>query len=123
MRKLRQAETAWRFFGRRPRTIRPTSTVRRTIPADKIIVFRFGADDAEIKAFIARNFTSGESPALTTPIDRNNFTFIYQKWRSEVRPPRRTQIPCRADRAKGLRVWFLESVKWRMGNEMSKVWE
>ena len=61
-------------------------TVRRTIPADKITVFRFGADDSEIKAFIARNFTSGESPALATPIDRNNFTFIYQKWRSEVMP-------------------------------------
>ena len=61
-------------------------TVRRTIPAEKIVVFRFGTDDAEIKAFIARNFTSCESPALATPIDRNNFTFIYQKWRSEVMP-------------------------------------
>ena len=30
-------------------------TVRGVIPADKIVVFRFGADDAEIKAFIARN--------------------------------------------------------------------
>ena len=61
-------------------------TVRGVIPADKMVVFRFGADDAEIKAFIARNFTSGESPALATPIDRNNFTFIYQKWRNEVMP-------------------------------------
>ncbi|MBQ3342258.1 MAG: hypothetical protein IJG84_10215, partial [Kiritimatiellae bacterium] len=61
-------------------------TVRGVIPADTIVVFRFGEDDAEIKAFIARNFTSGESPALATPIDRNNFTFIYQKWRNEVMP-------------------------------------
>jgi hypothetical protein len=61
-------------------------TVRRTIPAEKIVEFRFGADDSEIKAFIARNFASCESPALATPIDRNNFTFIYQKWRSEVMP-------------------------------------
>ena len=61
-------------------------TVRGVIPSDKIVVFRFGADDAEIKAFIARNFTSGDSPALATPIDRNNFTFIYQKWRNEVMP-------------------------------------
>ena len=61
-------------------------TVRGVVPAEKIVVFRFGADDAEIKAFIARNFTSGESPALATPIDRNNFTFIYQKWRAEVMP-------------------------------------
>ena len=61
-------------------------TVRGVIPQDKIVMFRFGADDAEIKAFIARNFTSGDSPALATPIDRNNFTFIYQKWRAEVLP-------------------------------------
>ena len=61
-------------------------TVRGVIPQDKIVVFRFGADDAEIKAFVARNFTSGDSPALATPIDRNNFTFIYQKWRAEVMP-------------------------------------
>ncbi len=61
-------------------------TVRGVVPADKIVVFRFGADDAEIKSFIARNFTSGDSPALATPIDRNNFTFIYQKWRAAVMP-------------------------------------
>ena len=61
-------------------------TVRGVIPQDKIVVFRFGVDDAEIKAFIARNFASGDSPALATPIDRNNFTFIYQKWRTEVMP-------------------------------------
>ncbi len=61
-------------------------TVRGVIPADKIVEFCFGADDAEIKSFVARNFTSGESPALATPIDRNNFTFIYQKWRGEVMP-------------------------------------
>ena len=61
-------------------------TVRGVIPQDKIVMFRFGSDDAEIKAFIARNFTSGDSPVLATPIDRNNFTFIYQKWRAEVLP-------------------------------------
>ena len=60
--------------------------VRGVVPTEKIVVFRFGADDAEIKAFVARNFASGESPALATPIDRNNFTFIYQKWRAEVMP-------------------------------------
>ena len=61
-------------------------TVRGVVPQDKLVVFRFGADDAEIKSFVACNFTSGESPVLTTPIDRNNFTFIYQKWRNEVMP-------------------------------------
>ena len=35
-------------------------TVRGIIPQDKVVVFRFGADDAEIKAFIARNFASGD---------------------------------------------------------------
>ena len=61
-------------------------TVRGVVPPDKIVVFRFGADDAEIKAFIRRNIVPGESVALATPIDRNNFTFIYQKWRAEVMP-------------------------------------
>ena len=61
-------------------------TVRGVVHTDKIVVFRFGMDDAEIKAFVRRNFTSGEGPALATPIDRNNFTFIYQKWRTEVMP-------------------------------------
>ena len=27
---------------------------------------------------IVGNFTSGDSPALATPIDRNNFTYIYR---------------------------------------------
>ena len=61
-------------------------TVRSVVPPDKIVVFRFGADDAEIKAFIRRNIVPGKSVALATPIDRNNFTFIYQKWRAEVMP-------------------------------------
>ena len=61
-------------------------TVRGAVPSEKIVVFRFGSDDAEIKAFISRNFASGDTPALATPIDRNNFTFIYRKWRSEVMP-------------------------------------
>jgi hypothetical protein len=61
-------------------------TVRSVIPQDKVITFRFGVDDAELKSFIANNFVSDESPVLATPIDRNNFTFIYQKWRVEVMP-------------------------------------
>lgn len=61
-------------------------TVRGVIPQDKVITFRFGADDAELKSFIANNFVSDDSPVLATPIDRNNFTFIYQKWRIEVMP-------------------------------------
>jgi hypothetical protein len=61
-------------------------TVRGAVPAGKIAVFRFGADDPEIKAFVAANFVPGDAPALATAIDRNNFTFIYQKWRAEVMP-------------------------------------
>ncbi len=61
-------------------------TVRGVVHTDKIVVFRFGMDDAEIKAFIKNNLAGGESPALAIPIDRNNFTFIYQKWRTEVMP-------------------------------------
>ena len=49
-------------------------TIRGVVPSEKIVVFRFGTDDSEIKAFIVRNFTSGDAPALATPIDRNNFS-------------------------------------------------
>ena len=62
------------------------ATIRRAVPAEKIVVFRFGADDAEIKAFVKRNLVVGDSPALATLIDKNNFIFIYQKWRAEVMP-------------------------------------
>ena len=62
------------------------ATIRRAVPAEKIVVFRFGADDAEIKAFVKRNLVVVDSPALATLIDKNNFIFIYQKWRAEVMP-------------------------------------
>ena len=61
-------------------------TVRRAIPDGEIALFRFGVDDRELKSFIHRGLALGESPSLATRIDKNNFIFIYQKWRAEVMP-------------------------------------
>ena len=61
-------------------------TLRDVVPMDKISVFRFGADDMEIKDFIRKNLVQGDSPALATQIDKNNFIFVYQKWLREVMP-------------------------------------
>ena len=62
------------------------ATVRSILPSEKITVFRFGADDAEIRNFVRRNLVSGISADLSMQVDRNNFIFVYQKWRNEVMP-------------------------------------
>ena len=62
------------------------STVRSILPPEKITVFRFGADDTEIRNFVRRNLVSGISADLSMQVDRNNFIFVYQKWRNEVMP-------------------------------------
>ena len=62
------------------------STVSSILPPEKITVFRFGADDTEIRNFVRRNLVSGISADLSMQVDRNNFIFVYQKWRNEVMP-------------------------------------
>ena len=62
------------------------SAVRSILPPEKITVFRFGADDTEIRNFVRRNLVSGISADLSMQVDRNNFIFVYQKWHNEVMP-------------------------------------
>ncbi len=61
-------------------------TLRRILPIEKIFLFRFGEDNSEIKNFIRKNLVSGQSADLAMQIDKNNFIFVYQKWRSDVMP-------------------------------------
>ena len=61
-------------------------TLRGIIPAEKVTVFEFSADSDEIKNFIRRNLVSGMSADLSMQVDRNNFIFVYQKWRNKVMP-------------------------------------
>jgi hypothetical protein len=59
--------------------------VRTTIEA-KSLSFAFGADDKELRQFITANFVAGKSETSKTRIDKNNFTVIYNKWLSAVKP-------------------------------------
>lgn len=62
-------------------------TVRNTIDRKKIFTFYYGADDENIKNFIAQNFNEHfEDNYLATLIDKNNFIFVYQKWCKAVMP-------------------------------------
>lgn len=62
-------------------------TVRRLVPASSFVSYRlFGADDAEIADFVSGNFVGGVGAALSTTVDKNNFIFVYQKWRAAVMP-------------------------------------
>lgn len=53
--------------------------------AKNIIVFNFDEDTAEIKSFIRNNFIPG-SITTKSPITKNNFPHIYNRWAKEVKP-------------------------------------
>ena len=61
-------------------------TVAKTIDTNKIYTLYFDNDPKEIHEFIKNNFVLNNSNVLSTQIDRNNFIFIYQKWRQMVMP-------------------------------------
>ena len=61
------------------------STVREIINKNNVFTFYYDKDEQELKNFIAENFTGGGS-LLSTFIDKNNFIFVYQKWRTAVMP-------------------------------------
>ncbi|MBO7599471.1 MAG: hypothetical protein J6T70_20750 [Bacteroidales bacterium] len=62
-------------------------TVRNSIDKTKIFTFRYGDDNENIRNFIKQNFNEHlESNFLATQIDKNNFIFVYQKWRKAVMP-------------------------------------
>ncbi len=61
------------------------ATVKKIIDRKKVITFYYGKDDDEIRNFVEQNFIEGGS-LLSTLIDKNNFIFVYQKWREMVMP-------------------------------------
>ncbi len=62
-------------------------TVKNTIDKKEIFTFSFGADDDNIRNFILQNFNEHfDSIYLATQIDKNNFIFVYQKWRKAIMP-------------------------------------
>ena len=61
-------------------------TLRGILTLEKVSVFRFGDDEAEIKNFIRKNLVLGLSADFSMQVDKNNFIFVYQKWRNSVLP-------------------------------------
>ena len=61
------------------------ANVKNTIDKNKIFTFFYDKDEYELKNFIAENF-NGSGSLLSTFIDKNNFIFVYQKWRKAVMP-------------------------------------
>ena len=53
--------------------------------AKNFTVFDFDEDSAEIKSFIKNNFIPGAS-STKSPITKNNFPHIYNRWVTEVKP-------------------------------------
>jgi hypothetical protein len=60
-------------------------TVRKTIDKNKIFTFFYEKDDTELRNFITKNF-KGNGSLLSMLINKNNFTFVYQKWSKAVMP-------------------------------------
>lgn len=61
-------------------------TVRQAINSDKVFVFDFEADAKELKSFIRANFSLRGGRLRQMLINKNNFIFVYQRWRSLVMP-------------------------------------
>lgn len=50
------------------------------------LTYRYDSDEKELRKFIKDNFIIGKSDLSKVRINKNNFTAIYQKWRTEVMP-------------------------------------
>lgn len=58
----------------------------KTIIDSYSLLFNFEDDENEIHQFIKENFVVGKSETSKIRIDKNNFTVIYNKWFSTVKP-------------------------------------
>lgn len=52
----------------------------------EFVVFKLGRDDKEFKKYIKNNFVIGAKNQSKIKIDKNNFTVIYNKWLTSVKP-------------------------------------
>lgn len=51
-----------------------------------MLIFTFDSDEKLLRQFIKKNFVSGKSKISKVRINKTNFTAIFQKWLSEVKP-------------------------------------
>ncbi|MDR3112160.1 MAG: hypothetical protein LBU55_03190 [Elusimicrobiota bacterium] len=54
--------------------------------AKNFVVYNFDADRVEIKEFIKMHFTNNATASIKSPITKNNFPHIYNRWVTEVKP-------------------------------------
>lgn len=59
--------------------------VQQTIE-ENMLLFRFHSDDTDLRIFIKSNFRVGLPNINKIRINKTNFTAIYQRWASEVKP-------------------------------------
>jgi hypothetical protein len=52
----------------------------------KIVIYNFGADDHDIKEFIKTHFAADGTASIKSPITKDNFVQIFNKWVKEVKP-------------------------------------
>ena len=57
-----------------------------TPKADRVFIFNYLKDDAELKRFIKTNFADKKFGLTKIKIDKNNFLSIYNKWLEVVKP-------------------------------------
>ena len=57
----------------------------RPLLASQAVVFDF-ADASELAAFVRRNLVPGRDATSRLPVTRNNFVFVYNRWRLAVMP-------------------------------------
>ena len=57
----------------------------RPLLASGAFVFRFD-EGKELAAFVRKNFVVGLEDASRLPVTRNNFVFVYNRWREAVKP-------------------------------------
>ena len=58
----------------------------RPLLAAEGVTFRFGADRRELAAFVKKNLVAGRDETERLPVTRNNFVFVWNRWREAVMP-------------------------------------
>ncbi|MBP5787271.1 MAG: hypothetical protein J6Y19_05610, partial [Kiritimatiellae bacterium] len=58
----------------------------RPLLAAEGTTFRFGEAGGELAAFVKKNFVAGRDGTARLPVTRNNFVFVYNRWREGVKP-------------------------------------
>lgn len=54
--------------------------------ADKVVTFKYVFDERSLKSWIKKNFKEGKTTKAKTPVNKNNFTFVYYEWVRWVKP-------------------------------------